>query len=272
MQRNSARSPQSEAHQTVRPNLDTKDGTSSIRISFTDQRLTAHDGQIVWSQFLHQKRFRHQLRQVLPHDPPSPNAYNPTDVALGYIGGILCGADKLSRVAWLHSDPAVAQVLDLEAVTSQSTLSRFFEVFRQRTCQALSRLHREAVYRLPSERAYYTLDLGSWALLHWDGHQEGVAVGYTRRGLKPCHRSLIAGLAEAKMVTNYWLRLGNTACVNGAAEFLRQTVSTLPSNKYDGYAMSFGSRSHKHPESVRRRSSITVTSVSWWFWLVRDSA
>lgn len=223
-----ARSPQPEAHQTVRLNLDTKDATASIRISFTDQRLTAHGGLIVWSHFLHQKRFRHQLRQVLPHAPTSPNAYDPTDVALGYVGGILCGADKLSRVAWLQSDPALAQVLGIEAVASQSTLSRFFGVFSQRTCQALSGLHREAVYRLPSQRAGYTLDLDSWALLHEDGHQEGVAVGYTRQGLKPCHRPLIAGLAEAKVIANYWLRAGNTACVNGAAEFLRQTVTTLP--------------------------------------------
>lgn len=38
----------------------------------------------------------------------------------------------------------------------------------------------------------------------------------------------IAGLAEAKLIANYWLRAGNTACVNGAAEFLRQTVQGLP--------------------------------------------
>jgi len=228
MKPNQALGPRREAPQTVRLQIDTNNATSSIRISFTDQRLTAHGGMIVWSHFLHQKRFRHQLRQVLPHAPTSPNAYDPTDVALGYVGGILCGADKLSRVAWLQSDPAVAEVLGVEAVASQSTLSRFFQVFTQPTCQRLSGLHREAVYRLPSERAGYTLDLDSWALLHEDGHQEGVVVGYTRQGLKPCHRPLIAGLAEAKLIANYWLRPGNTACVNGAAEFLRQTVTTLP--------------------------------------------
>jgi len=220
--------PRQEAHQTVRLRIDTKDAAPSIRIGFTDQRLTAHGGLIVWSHFLRQKRFRQQLREVLPHDPTSPNAYDPTDVALGYVGGILCGADKLSRVAWLQSDPAVAEVLGVEAVASQSTLSRFFGVFNQRTAQTLGGLHARAVYCLPSERTGYTLDLDSWALLHEDGHQEGVAVGYTRRGLKPCHRPLIAGLAEAKLVTNYWLRAGNTACVNGAAEFLRQTVQGLP--------------------------------------------
>ena len=185
---------------------------------------------IVWSHVLGQKRFRRQLREVLPHEPTSPNAYDPTDVALGYVGGILCGADKLSRVAWLQSDPAVAQVLGVEAIASQSTFSRFFARFAQPSCDGLSRLHRQAVYSLPSLREGYTLDLDSWALLHEDGHQEGVAVGYTRQGLKPCHRPLMAGLAEAKLIAQYWLRPGNTACVNGAAEFLRQTVTSLPSH------------------------------------------
>jgi hypothetical protein len=247
MQKNLAHAPQSEAHQTVRLNIDTKEGSSSIRISFTDQRLTAHGGMIVWSHFLHQKRFRQQLREVLPHAPVSPNAYDPTDVALGYIGGILCGADKLSRVAWLQSDPAIAQVLGIEAVASQSTLSRFFEAFSQKSCNDLSGLHRQAVQSLPSLKAGYTLDLDSWALLHEDGHQEGVAVGYTRRGLKPCHRPLIAGLAQAKLITNYWLRSGNTACVNGAAEFLRQTVSGLPK--------------HIHLQLVRGDAGFGDTSV-----------
>ena len=39
---------------------------------------------------------------------------------------------------------------------------------------------------------YYTLDLDSTRPLHEDGHQEGVAVGYTKRGLKPCMHPLLA--------------------------------------------------------------------------------
>src|SRR5215831_7988386 len=228
MQKNLALAPQQEAHQTVRLNIDKKDGSSSIRISFTDQRLTAHGGMVVWSHFLHQGRFREQLRKVLPHEPSSPNAYDPTDVALGYVGGIICGADKLSRVAWLQNDPALAQVLGIEAVASQSTLSRFFQAFSQKSCNELGGLHQQAIHALPSLKGGYTLDLDSWALLHEDGHQEGVAVGYTKRGLKPCHRPLVAGLAQAKLIANYWLRSGDSACVNGAAEFLRQTIEGLP--------------------------------------------
>ncbi len=230
MNQTQAQEPRREADQTVRLPIDTKDHTSSIRISFTDQRLTAHGGMVVWSHFLHQKRFRRQLREVLPHCPTSPNAYDPTDVALGYVGGILCGADKLSRVAWLQSDPALSQVLGVEAIASQSTLSRFFDVFGQRTCNTLNRLHRQAVDSLPSLKEGYTLDLDSWALLHEDGHQQGVAVGYTRQGLKPCQRPLIAALAESKLIANYWLRRGDSPCANGAAEFLRQTVTGLPAH------------------------------------------
>jgi len=118
--------------------------------------------------------------------------------------------------------------LGVEAIASQSTFSRFFGAFSQPTGNVLQGLHRQAVYSLPSLRGGYTLDLDSWSLLHEDGHQEGVKVGYTRHGLKPCHRPLIAALAEAKMVAGDWLRRGDSACVNGAAEFLRQTVQGMP--------------------------------------------
>jgi hypothetical protein len=214
----------------VRLQIDTNDAAPSIRISFTDQRLTAHGGLIVWSHFLHQKKFRATLAEHLPHAPTSPNAYVPADTALGFLGGILCGANKLSHVAWLQSDSAISEVLGVERIASQPTFSRFFGAFTQKSSSFLSRLHSGALWALPSLKEGYTLDLDSWALLHEDGHQQGVALGYTKRGIKPCQRPLIAALAEAKMIANYWLRSGNTQCVNGAAEFLRATLAQLPAH------------------------------------------
>jgi DNA-directed RNA polymerase subunit N (RpoN/RPB10) len=214
----------------VRLKVDTTSGWQSIRISFTDQRLTAYGGLAVWSHFLHQKDFRKQLAERLPHAPTSPNAYVPTDVALGFVGGILTGADKLSRVAWLQNDRAIAEVLGIEAVPSQSTFSRFFGMFSQKTSSALNQLHVAALNSLPTRKEGYTLDLDSWSLLHEDGHQEGVALGYSRLGLKPCHRPLIGCVAEAKLVANYWLRRGDSACVNNAADFLRTTLAQKPAH------------------------------------------
>jgi hypothetical protein len=149
------------ANQTVRLDLGTKDGVKSIRIGFTDQRLTAHGGLAVWTRFITERGLREQLRAVLPHAPTSPNAYDPTDTALGFIGGILCGADKLARVAHLAHDPAVAEVLGIEAVPSQSTLSRFFARCGRSAGEALSGLHRWAVQELPVRAEGYTLDLDS---------------------------------------------------------------------------------------------------------------
>ena len=60
----------------------------------------------VWPlRFLHKRKVRKELAAVMPHKPTSPNAYAPTDVALGLLGGVICGADKLSRVAYLRQDP-----------------------------------------------------------------------------------------------------------------------------------------------------------------------
>ena len=230
MEKSQLSEPRQEANQTVRLKIDATEGSSSIRIGFTDQRLTAYGGMAVWSHFLRQKSFRSVLRSHIPHQPTSPNAYDPTDTALGFLGGILSGANKLSRVAWLRSDEAISEVLGIEAVPSESSLSRFFNVFDQQTSEHLAKLHRWAIDQLPTRPDGYTLDMDSWALLHEDGHQEGVAPGYTRRGIKPCQRPLVATLAEAQMVAGYRLRPGNTACVNGADEYLKRTIEGLPSH------------------------------------------
>ena len=65
--------------------IGTTNGPQSMRISFTDQRLTAHGGMVVWSQFLHQSAFRTQLAQVLPHAPKSNHAYDRAEVAHGFL-------------------------------------------------------------------------------------------------------------------------------------------------------------------------------------------
>ena len=61
---------------------------------------------------------------------------------------------------------------------------------------------------------------GGMALLHEDG-QEGVRVDYTKQGLKPCHRPLVAVLAEGPLIANFWLRRGDVVCLNHAADFCR---------------------------------------------------
>lgn len=214
----------------MRLEVDATAGPSSIRIGFTDQRLTAYGGLVAWSHLLQQIGYRTAPREAPPPPTDQPQRLSSQRHRLGFLGGVLCGADKLSKVAWLAADPAVAEVPGIEAVPSQSSLRRFFSVFSQRTATDLGRLHSWAVSRRPSLKVGYTLDLDSWSMLHEDGHQEGVAPDYTARGIKPCLRPLVAALAEAKMIAGYWLRPGKTNCANGAAEVLRQTLESMPSH------------------------------------------
>ena len=82
--------------------------------------------------------------------------------------------------------------------------------------------------RLPSRKEGYTLDLDSTRLLHEDGHQEGVAVGYTKQGIKPCLHPLLAVLAEVRLVAQLWLRPGNTSCGGNVTAFFLDLWENLP--------------------------------------------
>jgi len=205
------------------------EGKQSVRVGFTGQRLTAYGGAVLWSGFLCKVGFLGVLQSLLPQEPKAHNAFSSRDVALGFMAGVLLGADKLSRVSWLAKDEALHDVLGISRMASQSTFTRFFRRFNQSASESLQELYTWAMRRLPSRKQGYTLDLDSTALLHEDGHQEGVRTGYTRKGLKPCLHPLVAVLAEVKLVAGYWLRSGNCSDAGNAVELCRSLLARLPS-------------------------------------------
>ncbi|MDP3072830.1 MAG: hypothetical protein Q8N18_21235 [Opitutaceae bacterium] len=118
----------------------------------------------------------------------------------------------------------MAEMLSIEAIPSQSTLSRLFaQCGRRRAGEALSGWHPWALADLPGWNEDCTLDWDSFLLMHEDGQQAGVRVGCTCKGLKPCHRPIVAALAGSAAGRAFWLRPGNTACVSGAGAFLGDT-------------------------------------------------
>jgi Transposase DDE domain. len=216
-------------HQTVPLDIEAADGVKSIKMGFSEQRLTPHGGLVLMNSFWKRMGWRKALAAALPHRPTSPNAYRPVEIALGFMAGVLSGADKLSRVGQLCGDPALPEVLGVEAIASQPTLTRFFAGFSfAANTMGFGSLYRHLLRRLPTQKGGYTLDLDSTSIVHEDGHQEGVRVGYTPRGPKPSHHPLVAALAEVKLVAGFWLRSGNTAALSNAVNFLEATLSHLP--------------------------------------------
>lgn len=217
--------------------IDVPGGRESIRIGFTDQKISGRAGVSTFCGFLRWHRFGELLGKVLPRRdqkaggkkggrPPQPAH----EIALGFLTGILTGAQRLTHVAWLRSDPMLHRILGIGKIASQSTLTRFFGLFRHAGINqhAFGPLFHWAMMRLPSMRGGYSLDLDSTRLLHEDGHQEGVAAGYTRMGTKPCLHPLLAVLEEAKLVVGFWLRAGNSSCATNIIAFTLELLNRLP--------------------------------------------
>ena len=210
------------AHQTVAAPIQFQSAGQSIQIEFTDQQLSAHAGTVPFWAFLHQSGWIGLLERCLPHPrPQSNNHLTPVSKVLGFVQGLLCGAKKFTHVAYLRRDPLVPEMLGIKRVASQSVFSRFFQGFTSagRNLACFRRLFAWCLERLPSRPGGYALDSDSTRLLHEDGHQEGVAVGYTRLGTKPCLHPLLAVLSEVRLVAAFWLRAGNSSCANNVIGF-----------------------------------------------------
>ena len=226
------------AHQTVTEEfINVPTGSESIRIGFTDQKISGRAGISTFSAFMGWHRFGKLLSKLLPDRQSKAKAgrggkpAQPShEIALGFIAGILSGAQRLAHVAFLRSDPMMPKLLDVTQIASQSTLSRFFTLFQNEGINqaAFKPLWNWAMARLPTLHGGYSLDLDSTRLLHEDGHQEGVVTGYTRMGVKPCLHPLLAVLEEAKLVVGFWLRAGNTACANNVVAFTLELLANLP--------------------------------------------
>lgn len=248
MQKEQPRTHTDSAHQTVTPNFKLKLGAKSIQIGFTDQRLSPLAGMVSLAGYLFRKKVPELLQAMLPHRPISPNALPPWQIALGFLAGVIAGADKLTRVAHLRGDPLLPEVLQIKRVPSQSTLSRFLAGFSQAANQrCFGQFYQWTLEQLSTRPEGYTLDVDTTGLIHEDGHQQGVKAGYTKQGVKPCLHPILAVLAEAKVVANFWLRAGNTATINNAVGFLTELLNHLPR--------------HIHVRLVRADSGFCATSL-----------
>jgi DNA-directed RNA polymerase subunit N (RpoN/RPB10) len=213
----------------VTPLFSFKAGAKTIHIATTQQKLSGHAGQATFWSFLHRLKVPELLARVLPHRPQSNNALSPVGIACSFIAGVLAGAERLAQVAWLRADPVLPELLATARVPSQSTFSRFLAQFTAGTSlQCFRQLWRWTLEQVPARRAGYTLDLDTSALLHEDGHQEGVAIGHTRFGLKPCLQPMLAVLAEVGLCVQFWLRPGNAHCSNNLLNFTKELLRQLP--------------------------------------------
>lgn len=217
----------------VKPTLHLNNGQESIAVEFTDERLSTHAGSASFWSWVRGTTAITELERLLPHPKPcSNNHLTPLTKAVCFIHALLCGAEKLTQMAYLRRDPVAPELLGVPRLPSQSTYSRFLAGFGSAgaNLRCFRPLWQWTMRQLPSRRDGYSLDLDSTRLLHEDGRQQGVEVGYTRMGTKPCLHPLLAVLGEVKLVVQFWLRPGNCSCSNNAVSFVLDLLNNRPAH------------------------------------------
>lgn len=173
--------------------------TFSIR--FSDREVTAWGGLVLLKRMLDSLRFRQALGTFGLPLPRSNRGYAPWLLIEQFIVAIWCGASRFAQAETVRFDMPGNERVQAET---------YRWLFRQ--VPALKRI---------------TLDLDSTVITR-HGEQEGAMRGYNpgRRG-RPSHHPLLAFIAEARMVANFWLRPGNTHSAHNALQFLEATLHHL---------------------------------------------
>src|SRR5688500_5665345 len=102
----------SPVHQSVAEKIQFESAGQSIQIELTDQQLSPHAGTATFWSFLHESGWRELAARCLPHAVASSNnMLSPLTKVLGFVQGLLCGAKKLTHLAYLRRDPMMPGLL-----------------------------------------------------------------------------------------------------------------------------------------------------------------
>jgi len=122
------------------------------------------------------------------------------------------------------------EIFGWKRAPSQSTYSRFFQKFSwKRNTEVFGPAQKWFVDNLKIKNV--TLDFDSSVMTRY-GQQEGSKVGYnpSKPGRSSQH-PLMAFITETRMVTNAWLRPGNTTALSNCKAFIDETFEILRDKK-----------------------------------------
>ena len=213
------------------------------KLRYTDSKkaLSSQSGLLPVVRFLNQLGFSRVLESQLDIKRGSNAVYQISDVILLATTGIIAGARSLIKICSVWQDTVLRECARWQHIPSDSHLGRLLKLFnfqkvskletvvhqmRARAWKLALRSGTSTVYALQR----ITIDLDSTVKTVF-GHQEGAKKGYNekKRGAKSLHPQL-AFCAQTKEVMQGWLRSGNAHTANGATEFMKQLLASLPSH------------------------------------------
>ncbi len=205
------------------------DGVKSgaFEIKFTDREVSAWGGLALMKRMLDSMEFRQAASSWDLPQPGSNRGYLPVQLIEQLLVSIWCGACRFAHLEATRMDRTLTRLFGWTRVAGHKAIVRLFgrfDMLRHEKVQA-------EVYRWffakVSTLTRVTLDLDSTVITR-HGQQEGAARGYNpnKRG-RLSHHPLLAFVAEARMVANFWLRPGDAHTANNILQFLEATLHHL---------------------------------------------
>lgn len=201
----------------------------AFEIKFTSREVSAWGGMALMKRMLDSMNFRAAALQWNLPEPGSNRGYPPVQLIEQLMVSIWCGACRFTHLDITRLDRTLTRLFGWTRVAGHKAIVRLFGRFdmmrHERVQASVYRWFFDTVSTLPS----ITLDMDSTVITR-HGEQQGAARGYNpnKRG-RLSHHPLLAFVAEARMVANFWLRPGDASSANNVLQFIESTLHHLGS-------------------------------------------
>lgn len=201
----------------------------AFEIKFTSREVSAWGGMALMKRMLDSMNFRTAASQWDLPEPGSNRGYPPVQLIEQLLVSIWCGACRFTHLDITRLDRTLTRLFGWTRAAGHKAIVRLFGRFdmvrHERVQASVYRWFFDTVSTLPS----ITLDMDSTVITR-HGEQQGAARGYNpnKRG-RLSHHPLLAFVAEARMVANFWLRPGDASSANNVLQFIESTLHHLGS-------------------------------------------
>lgn len=196
-------------------------------VSFANREVTAWGGLALFRQMLDGLEFRQAVAGWGLPEPQSNRGYAPVQLLEQFLVSIWCGACRFVHAETVRMDNTLTRLFGWPRAAGHKAIMRLFSRFDM---LANERVQAEAYrwfFGKISALKRVTLDIDSTVITR-NGEQDGATRGYNpNRHGRASHHPLLAFVAEARMVANFWLRPGNAHSANNILQFLESTLHHL---------------------------------------------
>lgn len=202
----------------------------SLIIEYTNKKISPYGGVVLLKEMFERIGLSQELERISLPKQGSNRGYNPQQLIINFIVGVISGANKFDHLEVTRQDKVIQEIFEWTRMPGHRAYQRYFEKFTQAINQKVFREFNSWFFK-EIKFDNYTLDLDSTIITRY-GSQQGAKRGYNpkKRG-RSSHHPLLAFIPEVKMCANIWLRSGNTSSSNNFYGFIEDTFERLKHKK-----------------------------------------